>query len=60
MEVCSQIAKNNLFLRDVLAGWCKINENRPTIAVTKEIIWNNSQIKCNNKVLFTGTGMIRK
>ena len=51
-EDCSQIAKNNLFLRDVLTAWCKINENGSTKTVTKEIIWNNSQIKCNNNILF--------
>ena len=49
---CNQIAKNNMFLRDILAGWCKINSSEITNAVAKEIIWNNSQIKCNNKVLF--------
>ena len=46
-----QIAKGNMFLRDVLAGWCKIN-NYDTNMIAKEIIWNNSKIKCNSKVLF--------
>ena len=41
-----------MFLHDILAGWCKINSSDTTNAVAKEIIWNNSQIKCNNKVLF--------
>ena len=27
--------KNNLFLRDVLTAWCKINENGSTKTVTK-------------------------
>ena len=41
-----------MFLRDVLAGWCKINNSESTHVITKEIIWNNSHIKCNNKILF--------
>ena len=41
-----------MFLRDIVAGWCKINSSETTNAFAKEIIWNNSQIKCNNKVLF--------
>ena len=44
-----------MFLLDVLAGWCKINNVNnceSTHVITKEIIWNNSQIKCNNKILF--------
>ena len=41
-----------MFLRDVLAGWCKINNSESTHVIAKEIIWNNSQIKCNNKILF--------
>ena len=52
VQDCSQIAKNNMFLRDILAGWCKINTSETTRVIHKEIIWNNSQIKCNNKVLF--------
>ena len=52
VQDCSQIAKNNMFLRDILAGGCKINTSETTRVIHKEIIWNNSQIKCNNKVLF--------
>ena len=52
IQNCSQITKENMFLRDVLAGWCKINNSESTQVITKEIIWNNSQIKCNNKILF--------
>ena len=33
---CYQIAKNNMFLRDILAGWCKINSLESTQAVAKE------------------------
>ena len=52
IQDCSQITKENMFLWDVLAGWCKINNSESTHVITKEIIWNNSQIKCNNKILF--------
>ena len=41
-----------MFLRDVLAGRCTINNSESTHVITKEIIWNNSQIKCNNKIPF--------
>ena len=47
-----QIAKGNSFLRDILAGWCKINYLGGTQAVAKEILWNNSQITCGDKLLF--------
>ena len=52
IQDCSQITKENMFLWDVLAEWCKINNSESTHVTTKEIIWNNSQIKCNNKILF--------
>ena len=32
-----------MFLRDVLAGWCKINNSESTHVIAKEIIWNSSQ-----------------
>ena len=41
-----------MFLRDVLAGWCKINAFESPHVIAKEIIWNDSQIKCNTKILF--------
>ena len=43
----SQIAKDNMFLQDVLDGWCNINAPESTHVIAKEITWNNSQIKCN-------------
>ena len=49
---CYQVAKNSMFLGDVLAGWCTINSLESTQSVAKEIIWNNSQIRSDNKVLF--------
>ena len=39
---CSQITKENMFLRDLLAGWCKINNSESTHVIAKEIIWTNS------------------
>ena len=38
IQDCSQITKENMFLRDVLAGWCKINNSESTQVITKEII----------------------
>ena len=52
IQDCSQITNKNMFLWDVLAGWCKIDNSESTHVITKEIIWNNSHIKCNNKILF--------
>ena len=52
---CNQIAKENTFLRDVLVGWSKINTVESTDVIAKEIIWNNSQIKCDNKLIFLST-----
>ena len=49
---CSQISKDNMFLRDVLAGCRKINASESTHVIAMEIIWNNSQVKCNNKIFF--------
>ena len=36
----------------VLAGLCNINASGSTHVIEKGIIWNNSQIKCNNKIHF--------
>ena len=52
IQDCSQITKENMFLWDVLAGWCKINNSESTHVITKEVIWNNFHIKCYNKILF--------
>ena len=41
-----------MFLQDVLAGWCKINYYESTHVIAKEIIWNNSQLKCNKQIIF--------
>ena len=49
-----------MFLLDVLAGWCKINNSESTHVIAKEIIWNNSQIKCNNKILFYRDWYVKK
>ena len=52
---CNQIAKENTFLCDVLVGWSKSNTVESTDVIAKEIIWNNSQIKCDNKLFFLPT-----
>ena len=41
IQECSQIRKDNIFLRDVLAAWCKINASEIKYVIAKEIIWNN-------------------
>ena len=51
---CSEIAHGNQFLLDVLSGWCKINFTTEIKIISKEIMWNNSNIKCDNKTLFYG------
>ena len=52
IQDCSQITKENMFLQDVLAGWCKLNNYESTHKIAKQIIWNNSQIKCYSSILF--------
>ena len=41
-----------MFLQDVLDCRCEINASENTHVIAKENIWNNSQLKCNNKILF--------
>ena len=48
---CSQISKVHSFLHDILGSWCKINVTTDTSAVSKDIVWNNSEIKHGNKTL---------
>ena len=43
MQDCTQITKKNMFLWDILAGWCKINNSESTHVIVKEIVWNNPQ-----------------
>ena len=52
IQDCSQITEENMFLLAVLAGWCKINNSESTHVIAKKIMWNNSQMKYNNKILF--------
>ena len=52
LDTLFKITKDDMFMWDVLAGWCRINTCETTHVLAKEIIWNNSQIKCNNKILF--------
>ena len=48
---CNLIAKDNIFLGDILSGRSKIN-TLETTNIAKQIIWNTSNIKCDNKILF--------
>ena len=48
---CNLIAKDNIFLGDILSGRSKIN-TLETTNIAKQIIWNNSNTKCDNKILF--------
>ena len=54
---CNQIAKENTVLHDVLLGWSKTNNIESTDVIAKKIIWNNSQIKCDNKLFFINNGL---
>ena len=37
-QYCNQIAKDNMFLDDLLAWWCKIDASESTHVIAKEII----------------------
>ena len=49
---CKQISKDNLFLQDVLIAWSKLNLTNQTGTVSKEIMWNNSEIKHDGKLIY--------
>ena len=50
---CTQISKNNKFLKNILSAWCKINyKETPSTCISKQIIWNNSYIKCDNNIIY--------
>ena len=49
---CTQISKNNKFLKNIFSAWCKINNKEtPSTFISKHIIWNNSYIKCDNNII---------
>ena len=39
------------FLSDILQSWCTLNFNENIDNIKKEVIWNNSHIKNNNKTI---------
>ena len=49
---CMIVCKNNVFLKDILIAWCKINYSETQKSISKQIIWNNSDIKCSNTILY--------
>ena len=44
--------KENMFLKDILISWQKIQIGLPKNNIKKEIIWNNTEIKCNGETFF--------
>ena len=49
---CLTNCKNNVFLKDILIAWFKINYSEAQLSISKQIIWNNSDIKCSNTILY--------
>ena len=49
---CTHVCKNNVFLRNLLTAWCKINQSETQKSISKQFIWNNSDIKCSNNSLY--------
>ena len=50
---CNLVCKNKVFLRNILTAWCKLNQSETQKSISKQIIWNNSDIKCSNSILST-------
>ena len=42
----------NTFLQEIITSWNKIQKHQPNSNILKEIVWNNSNIKCNGKILY--------
>ena len=57
-----QITKNKIpkFYKDVLESWFELKENNKCSSnqdvLVTQIIWNNSDVKCNNKLLMFQNG----
>ena len=47
--------KNNLFLRDILLAWRKLNKKDAILCFGQEIIWNNTHIRANGKTIMYKT-----
>ena len=40
-------------MKNILSALCKINyKETPTTCISKQIIWNNSYIKCDNNIIY--------
>ena len=50
-DINNNIPKDT-FLQNVLTAWRKVYYKNKTLTVSKNIIWNNSDIKNNNKTIF--------
>lgn len=46
------IKTNNAFINDVCAAWAQFNFKQPLDYYNNQILWNNSYIKVNNKLIF--------
>ena len=46
------ISKGNSFLEHILLPWISINTNEHSIDISKQFIWNNTDIKLNNKTIY--------
>ena len=51
-ELNKSLKIDSMFLSHILKAWCSLNFNENINNIKKEIIWNNSYIKNNNKTLF--------
>ena len=49
---CAQISENNKFKKNILTAWSKINYKETPTRISKQIIWNNSYIKCDNNIIY--------
>ena len=49
---CTQISKNNSFLNSILGARCNINYKETPTCTSKQVIWNNSYIKCDNNIIY--------
>ena len=46
------VCKNNVFLKNILIAWCQINYSDTQKSISKQIIWNNPDIKCSKTILY--------
>ena len=39
-------------MKNILSAWCKINYKEIPTCISKQVIWNNSYIKCDNNIIY--------